>query len=153
MNTPSTHLTQYIKAPRDKVYAALVDKEAIAKWKAPDGMMLEVHEFDGRQGGTFRISLIYRDPQQEGKSTAHADTYHGKFVELVPNQKVVEEDEFESSNPAMQGKMRITITLADKDDGTQLEAHHEGLPSGLSGAENQQGWEMALDKLAALVED
>jgi hypothetical protein len=49
--------------------------------------------------------------------------------------------------------MTITITLADAaDGGTELVAAHEGLPPGLSGADNETGWRMALAKLAALVE-
>jgi hypothetical protein len=61
-------------------------------------------------------------------------------------------DEFETSHPDLQGKMMITITLADADGGTDLVAVHEGLPSGVWPADNETGWRMALAKLAALVE-
>jgi hypothetical protein len=60
--------------------------------------------------------------------------------------------EFEASNPALRGEMTITVTLADADGGTELLAVHEGLPPGLSPADNETGWRMALAKLAALVE-
>jgi len=48
--------------------------------------------------------------------------------------------------------MTITIALADADGGTELVAVHEGLPPGLFPTDNETGWRMALDKLAALVE-
>jgi Activator of Hsp90 ATPase homolog 1-like protein len=48
--------------------------------------------------------------------------------------------------------MTITITLTDADGGTDLLAVHSGLPPGLSPADNETGWRMALAKLAALVE-
>ena len=54
--------------------------------------------------------------------------------------------------PHCKVKMTITITLTDSDGGTDLVAVHEGLPHGLSPADNEIGWRMALDKLAALVE-
>jgi Activator of Hsp90 ATPase homolog 1-like protein len=47
--------------------------------------------------------------------------------------------------------MRMTITLADADGGTDLCAVHDGLPSGLSPVDNETGWRMARDKLAALL--
>ena len=72
-------------------------------------------------------------------------------MKLVPNEQIVEVDEFETEDPAMRGEMTITITLADADGGTNLVAVHDGLPSGVSLADNETGWQMALAKLAALV--
>jgi len=150
----STRITHHIRAPRSTVYAALLDEQAVPKWKVPDGMTCQVHAFDAREGGTFRISLTYDAPTGTGKSTAHTDTYHGRFVKLVPNEQVVEVDEFETEDPALHGEMPITFTLADAaDGGTDLFAVHEGLPPGVSPADNEYGWRMSLGKLAALVED
>jgi activator of Hsp90 ATPase-like protein len=73
-------------------------------------------------------------------------------VKLVPNEQVIEVDEFETTDPALRGEMTITITLADANGGTDLLAVHDGLPPGLSPADNETGWRMALAKLAALVE-
>src|SRR6266545_44308 len=148
----STRISCHINAPRAIVYRALLDARAIAKWKVPDGMTCHVHAFDAREGGSFRISLTYDAPSGTGKTTAHTDTYHGRFVKLVPNEQVVEVDEFETENPALRGKMTITIALADADGGTEVLAVHDGLPRGVSPADNETGWRMALAKLAALVE-
>ena len=152
MDTHSTQITRHIKAPRQKVYRALLDVEKLPLWKVPDGMMMQVHEFEGRVGGAFRISLTYDGPNETGKTTAQTDTYHGRYVELIPDTKIVEEDEFETSDPALQGVMTISMTLTDRDGGADLVAVHDGLPKGVSAADNQLGWEMALKKLAALVE-
>jgi uncharacterized protein YndB with AHSA1/START domain len=73
-------------------------------------------------------------------------------VKLVPDEQVIEVDEFETTDPALRGRMTITITLADADGGTDLVAVHEGLPRGVNPADNETGWQMALAKLAALVE-
>jgi hypothetical protein len=60
--------------------------------------------------------------------------------------------EFETADPAMQGEMRVTFTLADASGGTDVLAVHENVPPGVSPADNETGWRMALDKLAAFVE-
>ena len=70
----------------------------------------------------------------------------------MPNERVVEVDEFETEDPALRGEMTITITLTDADGGTNLLAVHDGLPPGVSSADNETGWRMALAKLAAFVE-
>ena len=148
----STRIRHHIDAPRDIVYRALLDPRAIARWKVPDGMTAQVHELDAREGGAIRVSLTYHDRAEAGKTSAHTDTYHGRFVKLVPNEQVVEVDEFETTDPAMRGEMTITITLSDADGGTDLLAEHDGLPRGVAPADNETGWRMALAKLAALVE-
>ena len=148
----STSISQHIKAPRMNVYRALLDPRAVAIWKVPAGMTCHVHAFDAREGGSFRISLTYDEPTGAGKTTAHTDTYHGHFAKLVPNERVVEVDEFETEDPALRGEMTITITLADADGGTNLLAVHDGLPPGVSSTDNETGWRMALANLAAFVE-
>jgi uncharacterized protein YndB with AHSA1/START domain len=148
----STHLHQHVNAPRAAVYRSLLDPHAVATWMVPIGMTSKVHGFEAREGGRFRISLTYDEPTGTGKTTAHTDTYHGRFVKLVPNEQVVEVVEFETTDPALQGEMTITLSLADADGGTDIVALHEGLPPGLSPADNELGWQQALRKLAALVE-
>ena len=145
-------MTCHLNAPRASVYRALVDPEAIARWKVPAEMTCEVHEFDGREGGAYRISLTYVAPDRAGKTSARTDTYHGRFVKLVPNELVVEADEFETTDPALAGEMTITITLAEADGGTDLVAVHEGVPPGVSAADNEAGWRESLARLKTLVE-
>jgi len=148
----STRIHGHVNAPRATVFRALIDADAVATWMVPTGMTSHVHAFDPREGGSFRISLTYDEPTGTGKTTAHTDTYHGRFVKLVPNEQVVEVVEFETADPAQRGEMTITITLSDADGGTDLLAVHDGLPPGLSAADNETGWQLSLANLAALVE-
>ena len=152
MSTHTTRISRHINAPRAAVYRALIDARAVATWMVPNGMTSHVHEFDAREGGAFRISLTYDAPTGTGKTTAHTDTYHGRFVTLVPDEQVVEMMEFETDDAVMRGEMTVTFTLAEADGGTEVRAVHEKLPPGVAPADNDTGWRMALDKLAALVE-
>ena len=148
----STRITRHINATRSAVYRALIDPVAVGQWMVPAGMTSEVHAFEAREGGAFRISLTYDEATGTGKSSAHTDTYHGRFVELVPDERLVEVVEFETADPGMKGEMTITITLADADGGTDVVAVHHALPIGIKPSDNDLGWRMSLDKLAALVE-
>jgi uncharacterized protein YndB with AHSA1/START domain len=148
----STQISRVIRAPRSLVYAALLDPEAVRRWMVPDGMTSEIHWFEPREGGTFRISLTYDLPTAAGKTTSQTDSFHGRFTELVPETTVVQMVEFETEDPAMVGEMRITYTLADAADGTHVTGLHENLPPGLDPADNELGWSMSFGKLADLVE-
>jgi uncharacterized protein YndB with AHSA1/START domain len=148
----STIVHRHLKASRAKVYQALLDAKAVAVWLAPPGMSSEIHAFDPRQGGSFRISLTHDAPAAMGKTSARTDTHHGHFVRLVANERIVEVIEFETAEASLQGKMTVTMTLSDADGGTVLLAVHDGLPPGLSAADNEIGWTASLGKLAALVE-
>jgi hypothetical protein len=48
--------------------------------------------------------------------------------------------------------MTITVMLSESAGGTDLEALHEGLPRGVSPADNELGWRESLARLANLVE-
>jgi uncharacterized protein YndB with AHSA1/START domain len=148
----STRVFLHVRAPRPAVYRALVDASAIAKWRVPAGMSSHVHEFDPREGGSFRISLTYDAPAETGKSAPHTDTYHGHFVKLVPDEQVVEVFEFETADPGLRGKMTMTTTLREAAGGTDVLVVHEGIPDKVPATDNETGTRMALAKLAKLVE-
>ncbi len=150
----STRVSRIIKAPRQKVYQAFLDPKAVAAWFAPETMRATVHTFDPREGGKFRISLTYQKPEdsQRGKTAGDTDTYHGRFVKLVPDERIVEAIEFESPERRFAGDMRMTVMLADVDDGTDVSLLYENVPAGIRPEDNEAGSRQSLQKLAALVE-
>ncbi|MCL7381068.1 SRPBCC domain-containing protein [Streptomyces sp. 35G-GA-8] len=150
----STRVSRRVNAPRAAVYRALLDADAIARWRVPDGMTSRVHTFDPREGGTFRVSLTYDEPTGSGKSGAGTDTYHGHFARLVPDEQVTEVFAFETAETRLGGTMTMTTTLtdADADGATDVLIVHEGIPDDVPAADNELGTRMALANLARLVE-
>jgi uncharacterized protein YndB with AHSA1/START domain len=148
----STRMSWHVNAPRAAVYRALLDPDAIARWRVPDGMTSQVHEFDPREGGAFRVSLTYDAPGTAGKSSSRTDTYHGHFARLIPDRQVVEVLEFETPDAALGGPMTMTTTLTDADGGTEILLVHDGVPASVPPADNEAGTRMALANLAAFVE-
>jgi uncharacterized protein YndB with AHSA1/START domain len=69
-----------VNAPRAAVYRALLDPDAVARWMVPDGMRSEIHTFEARESGAFRISLTYDAKTNTGKTSAQTDTFHGRFL-------------------------------------------------------------------------
>ena len=150
----TTQLSCHLSAPRHRVYAALLDPADVARWRYPSGMTCEIHRFEPVEGGRLRVSLTYESADRVGKSTGRTDTYHGRFVQLVPDELVIEVDEFETDDVGLRGEMTMTIRLADADGGgTMLLATHEGLPAGISEADNEAGWREALSRLATLLNE
>jgi uncharacterized protein YndB with AHSA1/START domain len=104
-----TRISRHIRAPRERVYRTLLDPAGGQQWMVPDDM------------------------------TSETDTFHGRFVRLVPNKEVVQSVEFETTDPGMQGEMTITYTLADAGGGTDLVGRHEDLPAGVAPAAGATG--------------
>ncbi|TFV77558.1 polyketide cyclase [Blastococcus sp. CT_GayMR19] len=145
----TTRVSALLRAPRAAVYRALTDPAMIGRWRFPDGMTSTV---EPQEDGGFRVTLTYEVPDARGKTTAHSDTYRARFTRLVPDELVVEVDEFETTDPRLAGEMTMTLTLRAHERGTELLAVHEGVPDGVAPEDNELGWRMALDRLAALVE-
>jgi uncharacterized protein YndB with AHSA1/START domain len=150
----STRTSQFIRAPRQAVYRAFVQPEAVTAWLAPDTMRGRVETFEPRAGGAFRMSLTYLNPAdaRHGKTLAGTDTFEGKFVELVPNEKIVWAVTFESDQPEFAGEMRVIWTLADANGGTDVTVLFEDIPAGIRLEDNELGSRQSLRKLAAYVE-
>ena len=148
----TTEVATFVRAPRAEVYRALLDPDAVQRWMVPEGMTSQVHEFEARDGGSFRISLTYDAPTSEGKTTPRTDSFHGRFASLTADSEVVQVVEFETDDPTLQGEMTITYLLADAEGGTTVTGRHEHVPHGVSAEDNEAGWRMSLDKLARLVE-
>jgi uncharacterized protein YndB with AHSA1/START domain len=148
-----TRVATVLAAPRGRVYEALLDPWIGPRWRVPAAMTCEVHEFEPFEGGRVRISLTYDALDRAGKSGGRTDTYHGTFVRLVPDELLVEADEFEADDPALGGEMTITIELTDAvSGGTELVATHTGVPDVVPEADNEAGWREALQRLAGFVE-
>jgi uncharacterized protein YndB with AHSA1/START domain len=144
--------TTLVRAPRDRVYAALLDPRAVETWRVPDDMLARIEEWEPSEGGRFRVSLTYRGEERTGKTEGSTDTYFGHFTRLVPGEQVVEELQFDTADPDLAGVMTMTFTLREVEDGTEVDLFHEGLPDVVPPDDNATGTRMALSKLAAYVE-
>ncbi len=144
---------RFISAPPDRVFAALTDPEALAVWLPPDGMTGRFEHFDARPGGSYRLALTYTDASAApGKSAADSDMVDARFVEIVPDVRVVQQIEFVSDDPAFQGTMTMTWEVTAVDAGSRVDIRAEDVPHGIDAADHAAGFSSSLDNLAAYVE-
>ena len=150
----SSRTSRVIKAPREKVFQAFVDPAALEVWQAPGEMTAKVHEFDGRIGGGYKMSLFYPESEETdiGKSGDREDRYTARFVELTEPSKIVQAINFDTSDSAFSGEMTMEITLEPVAGGTEATIAFENLPQGVSSEDNDTGTSMSLEKLARYVE-
>lgn len=148
----TTRIGTHINAPRSTVYRLLLDGDAVAAWMVPDGVTSEVHRFEPVEGGSFSITLNHDFRTDAGETVPQHDAYFGTFRALIPDEQVVEVLEFVTEMPDMTGAQTVTFALTDVDGGTHVDVLHEGVPPGLSHADNEVSWQLALTKLGALAE-
>lgn len=143
-----------IKAPADILYRAFVDPDALAKWLPPEGMSGRMERFEPRVGGGYRMVLTYSEPDaaNPGKSTEDSDVVEGRFVELVPNERVVQEVVFEAEDPAFSGVMTMTWALSPAPEGTRVTFVCENVPRGIRAEDHDAGMRSSLGNLAAFAE-
>lgn len=140
-----------IATPR-AIFRAHLDPEVLTKWRAPSGMEARLSGFRAKAGGGYRMTLRYLDDSGHGKSTADSDVVRVRFVELLPDELIVEAVEFESDDPAFAGVMTITTRLMPVTDGTKISVTAQNVPSGISEEDHRQGMDSSLRNLALLLE-
>jgi uncharacterized protein YndB with AHSA1/START domain len=143
-----------VRATAAAAFRACTDPVALATWRVPDAMTGEVHEFDARVGGRYRMSLTYSTADHEvaGKSSRHTDTFTGTFVELVPGERIVEVVEFETDDPTLTGPMTVTTTFVEHDGTTVVTVHHDHLPAGIRREDDELGTRQSLATLRTYLE-
>ncbi len=140
-NTVKLH--RVIRSTPEKIYRAFLDADAMCKWLPPHGFTGRVHELDARVGGKYKMSFT-------NFSTGNSHSFGGKYIELIPNEKIVNTDEFD--NPNLPGTMTTTVTLKKVLVGTEINVTQEGIPDIIPVDACYLGWQESLMLLAQLVE-
>lgn len=145
--------SRVMAAPRERVWAALVDPEALLVWLAPGEMTGKFERFDPRPGGSYRMVLTYPDGSgAPGKTTSDSDIVEARFIDVVPGEQVVQEVDFVSDDPAYAGTMTMIWKVSAADAGTRVDVVAEEVPDGVSAEDHAAGLESSLAKLAGFVE-
>lgn len=145
--------SRLIHAPASTIYRAFAAADAMKSWLPPQGMTGTMLAFAFREGGAYRMRLIYNEPQHmPGKTSADADEVEVRFVKLVANERIEQAVTFESDDPAFSGEMRIAWILEPVQTGTMVIVRCENVPEGIEAEDHQAGLESTLGNLAAFAE-
>lgn len=143
MATGTVRLHRVLKTSPDRVYRAFLEPAALCRWLPPYGFTATVHDMDARVGGGHRMSFT-------NFSSGKSHSFGGKYLELVPGERLRYTDKFDDAN--LPGEMQVTVTLKAVSCGTELNVVQEGIPEVIPAEMCYLGWQESLEQLARLVE-
>lgn len=143
MSTSTVCVHRVLRAEPERVYRAFLDAEAMVKWLPPNGFTGRVDHLAAVVGGTYRMSFT-------NFSTGRNHSFGGKYLELVPNERIRHTDAFD--DPNLRGEMLTTISFKQVVCGTELNVVQEGIPESIPTEACYLGWQESLILLAQLVE-
>ena len=134
-------LTRVFAAPRERVFRAWTDPEALKRWSGPGDLVAPLAEVDLRVGGRYRIHMRAPD------GTVHKVTGLYQVVEQ-PGRLVY--TWFWETWPEI-GETLVTVEFRDRGNETEVALTHERFPNDEVRDSHEKGWTGALEKLARIV--
>ncbi|SLM48730.1 Activator of Hsp90 ATPase 1 family protein [Nitrospira japonica] len=143
MGSNTIRLHRVFRSTPERIYKAFLDADAMTKWLPPNGFTAKVHHMDAKVGGTFKMSFT-------NFTTGKSHSFGGKYLELVPHERIRYTDQFD--DPNLPGEMRVTVTLKNVSCGTDVNIAQEGVPEVIPVEACYLGWQESLILLGKLVE-
>jgi uncharacterized protein YndB with AHSA1/START domain len=139
ISNPVLEITRIFDAPPARVFAAWLTQEQWASWIGPEGVRCDVPLLEPRVGGRYRLTMHLPD----GRSLAVAGFF-----------KAIVQDKSFAFTWGMAGEARetlVSVALRDLGGRTELTLRHEGLADAADRKGHGEGWNSALNKLAAFL--
>lgn len=136
-------LHRVLRAKPEKVYRAFLEPDAVARWLPPNGFTCTVDHIDAKVGGSFKMAF-------RNFTSGNGHSFGGKYLELVPNERIRYSDKFD--DPNLPGEMITAVTLRKVSCGTEINVVQEGIPDMIPTEMCYLGWQESLEHLARLVE-
>ncbi|HET7874267.1 MAG TPA: SRPBCC domain-containing protein [Methylomirabilota bacterium] len=132
-------LTRTLPAPRERVFRAWTDPEALTRWWGPHGFETPSAELDLRVGGRYRLAM---------RKLPDGEVFYltGTYREVRPPERLVYTWQWEAE-PEL-GNTLVTVEFREVAGGTEVTVTHELFPSEKVGDDHNRGWSGCLDRLA-----
>ncbi len=126
-------------APREKVFEAWTDPEALKQWFGPhDDFQIPSVEVDAKVGGKYRFVLISPD--------GNNNTVAGTYREVVPGEKLVFTWSWVEGGMDI-GETLVTVEFREDGEQTEVSITHEQLPNEEARQAHSDGWNGTLARL------
>ena len=136
MQPTALSLTRLIRAPREKVFAAWMDVEALKVWWGPGPVTCPEAEIDLREGGAYRIA----NREADGSIT----WISGSFQRVRPPEEIV----YTWSVSTVPGEPTLVrVQFLPDENGTRLILTHERFVVDAVRDMHLQGWGACIEKL------
>ncbi len=134
-------LTRTLPAPREKVFRAWTDPEAVKRWSGPRDQPAVLAELDLKVGGRYRIHMQGPD--------GSVMKVTGVYQVVDPPHRLVYTWLWETWPEA--GETLVTVEFRDRGAETEVALTHERFPSEEIRGAHETGWTGALDKMTTLI--
>ena len=132
-------------APRERVFRAWTEPEAVKRWFGTRGTIVDSVESDVRPGGHYRITV--RVPP-----TMRRIHVSGTYLEVAPPERIVYTFAWENLPITRgMGDSKVTVAFRELDGSTEVELTHELLDKARVRAWHSIGWKGSLKRLARLL--
>ncbi|MDV2479289.1 MAG: SRPBCC domain-containing protein [bacterium] len=137
------NLTRTYSAPREEVFRAWTEPEALKRWFAPsDEFSTPIAEVDLRVGGAYRIGM--KPPDQEDMFIVV-----GTYREVQPPERLVFTWSWEEGMDV--GETLVTVEFRDLGGSTEVVLTHELFPNEQARDKHNEGWSGCLERLEKIL--
>lgn len=129
-------LRRVFNAPRERVFRAWIEPQALERWLRPAGMAMTVRALDARVGGAFRFEL------EDGSAIV------GTYLHISPPERLV----FTWSGRVTEStETVVTLDFFDRGPVTEVVLTHEGLGAPERRTRASSGWPALFNTLAEML--
>ncbi len=141
MQPTALSLNRFIRAPREKVFAAWTDPELLRQWWGPGPVSCPEAHVDLREGGAYRLANL----EVDGSIT----WITGRFERVRPPEELA----YTWSVSIVPGEPTLVrVLFLSHPEGTELVLTHERFAVEAVRDMHVQGWGQCIDKLEALLD-
>ena len=146
MSDATLVITKIVNASAEDVFDAWTDPLQIAAWYGPEGFINDVHEFEAREGGEYRLTMNSPDGRMH--------ELRGTFKTIQKPTKLVftwvwVNGMGESGDDA---ETLVTVELKPLGTKTEMTMTHSGFVSEKSRDSHGKGWSSSFTKLEKIFE-
>ena len=138
-------IERHFTHPRERVYRAWTERDALAAWMGPGGMTCDNAECDLRVGGRYRLPLV----NAEGQTY----TAHGEYIEISAPERLRFTFGWEQPQGGDAREMLISLSFTETANGTLMTLVQERLADAEARDSHRGGWDSSFDCLEAYLAD
>jgi uncharacterized protein YndB with AHSA1/START domain len=135
----AVRLRRSFAAPREKVFRAWTDPEALRSWWCPPGWIPAEIEINLRTGGEYRIGMRNRE-------NGSLVSVCGRFLEVHRPERLLYTWHWENAFHGIP-EMRVSVEFAESGSQTEITLIHENLPEVGVCLRHRAGWIAAWDRM------
>lgn len=138
-------LDRFFKAPPALMFKVWTQADHLARWWGCDGSTIRQVKTDPKVGGKFRVEMDMED------GTRHV--IMGVYRAVNPNDYLEFTWTWENENGEPGEETLVSISLAPKDEGTQLTLNHQRFVESDMRDAHGMGWGTGFDRLEKYLVD